>query len=153
MATATREHHIDSIALSAGFTLLEMLVAISILAIGVTTATSSLAVYQRDGKLSRAASSLKLLLERAYCHALATRQELIVTVEPAMVITRTADGSERERLRFKPPIAPELRNNEPQEIHLYPSISASPTTITLRLGKSMCEVIGSLRGRVRTQCL
>jgi hypothetical protein len=91
-------------------------------------------------------------VERAYSHALATRQEMIVSVEPTLARAQTAGGLERELLPFKAPIAPELRNNQPQTIHLYPSISASPATISLRSGKSICEVIVSLRGRVRTQC-
>ena len=136
----------------AAFTLLEALVVISIISITLATATNSLATYQRAQKLSGAASSLRLLIERSYSHALATRQEMRVVIEPTMARALTSADIERERLVFKAPLAPELRNNQTQEIHLYPSLSASPATATLRLGKSTCAVIVSLRGRVRTQC-
>lgn len=136
----------------AAFTLLEALVVISIISITLATATNSLVTYQRAQKLSGAASSLRLLMERTYSHALATRQEMRVVIEPTMARALTSADIERERLVFKAPLAPELRNNQPQEIHLYPSLSASPATVTLRLGKSACAVIVSLRGRVRTQC-
>ena len=152
MDATTRKHDIDPPGLTAGFTLVEALIVMSILTIGLSTAVNHLATYQRDAKLFRVASSVKLLVERTYSHALATRQEMVVTVEPTLARARTASGMERERLAFKAPIAPELRNNQPQEIRLYPSISASPATITLRSGKRACEVIVSLRGRVRTQC-
>ena len=138
--------------MSAGYTLLEVLVALSIISIGLTTAASSLATYQRDQKLSRTASSLRYLIERTYSQALATRQEMLVVIEPSMARALAASGKEEEHLVFKAPLAPELRNNQPHEIRLYPSISASPATVMLRLGKSRCAVIVSLRGRVRTQC-
>jgi prepilin-type N-terminal cleavage/methylation domain-containing protein len=152
MDTSSRRNSKGTFSEVAGFTLLESLVAISIITLGLATAAHSFTAYKRDAKLSRTASSLKLLVERAYSHALATRREMIVLIEPTEAKVQNANGTERERLTFKAPIAPELRNNQPQEIRLYPSISASPATITLRLGKSTCEVIVSLRGRVRTQC-
>lgn len=136
----------------AGFSLLEALVVVSVISISLATATSSLATYQRGQSLSRAASSLRLLMERTYSHALASRQEMLVVIEPTMARALTTSGQEEERLVFKAPLAPELRNYQPQEIQFHPSISASPATVTLRLGKSACSIIVSLRGRVRTQC-
>jgi prepilin-type N-terminal cleavage/methylation domain-containing protein len=136
----------------AGFTLLELLAATSIIAITLATATNSIATYHRGQKLFSAASSLRLLVERTYCHALATRQEMLVVIEPTMARALNNADKEKERLLFKAPLAPELRGNQPQEIRLYSSLSASPTTVTLRLGKNTCAVIVSLRGRVRTQC-
>lgn len=152
MDTSTTRNSKGTFSEVAGFTLLESLVAISIITVGLAATAHSFTAYRRDAKLSRTVSSLKLLVERAYSHALATRREIVVVIEPTNAKAQNTDGTEHERLAFKAPIAPELRNNQPQEIRLYPSISASPATITLRSGKSTCEVIVSLRGRVRTQC-
>lgn len=152
MDTSAKNTQVEPLCKIAGFTLLEVLGALSIISISLTTAASSLASYHREATLSRAASSLRLLVERAYSDALATREEITLIVNPTGAFSYTSAGTELERLPFRAPIEPLLKDDKIQELHLYPSISASPATITLRSGACVCRVIISLRGRTRIVC-
>lgn len=136
----------------AGFTLLEMLTALSIISIGLATAAISLATYQRKTKLSRAASSLRLLVDRTYSRALAAHEEITLLVKPTEAVSLTRAGDALERLPIRAPIEPLLKDTTAQELQFYPSISASPATITLRSGAHVCQVVVSLRGRTRIVC-
>ena len=135
-----------------GFTLVESLVVMTITGIVIGGAVMSLASYRRGSDASHAASSLMLFVERAYARALSTQRELTVVIEPTVATILDEFGAPKERLGFKAPVAPVLKDKTSQEVHLYPSISASPATITLHAGGHACDVIISLRGRVRTQC-
>jgi len=152
MDTSAKNTQVEPLCKIAGFTLLEVLAALSIVSISLVTAASSLATYQRKSKLSRTASSLRLLVERTYSHALATRQEITLVVKPTAAVSLTRAGDTLERLPIRAPIEPLLKDTAAQELNFYPSISASPATITLRSGAHVCQVVVSLRGRTRTVC-
>lgn len=152
MPKTSSNHVNDHCKFSRAFTLLEVLVTLSITGVVLAGATISLARYRRHSGLSRAVLSLKLLVERAYSRALATHQELVMSIEQTAATIQERDGENLERLPFIAPVTPVLKENKPQELRFYPSISSSPATITLRSGTQECSVIISLRGRVRTQC-
>lgn len=135
-----------------GFTLIEFLVASSIISIIATSACISLQAYTEKLYLKREAVKLQLFLERFYATALTFRQRITVMVSEQNVTARDSTTKKLGESTFLKNTTCELPDANPLLLFLHPTITTSPKTITLKRGSSVCRVIVSLRGRIRVAC-
>ena len=135
-----------------GFTLIEFLVACSIISIIATSACISLHAYTEKLYLKREALKLQLFLERFYATALTFRQRITIMLSEQNVIALGPTAQKLGESTFSRNTTCDLPDSNPLLLYFHPTISTSPKTILLKRGASACRVIVSLRGRIRVAC-
>jgi len=134
-----------------GTSILELLLVLSITSILIAASTVSISALRDPLAVQFEANRLRLFLERAYTHAVSNEMPNAVSIGGDNVIL-SSDGSiistykVNRRVIFGPP---EWLH---KPIRFYPTLSASPATITLSTNSYTCSVTLSLRGRTRVVC-
>lgn len=135
-----------------GFTIIEFIVACSLISIVAIAACISIRAYTDKLYLKREAIKLRLFLERFYATALIFRQRITVQVSEKSIAAESATNEELQAYTFLNNTTCLLPGARPLVLFLHPTIATSPKTITLKRGASFCKVIVSLRGRIRVAC-
>ncbi|MFN4896360.1 MAG: Tfp pilus assembly protein FimT/FimU [Pseudomonadota bacterium] len=145
-------HRQNAAAFASGFSLLETLIALSIVA--VLTAVAAPHFANRTSALALQSESHRLLLflERCSSYALTSRS----TVEVA-ISSSTLSALQESKTVIAQHTIRHAAHLEPlpggaSSLFFYPSISASPATLNIIKGKLSCAVVISLRGRIRSTC-
>jgi prepilin-type N-terminal cleavage/methylation domain-containing protein len=146
----TNSHRHDE--LSKGFSLLELLIALGITAVVSTTATVHIRGIQRRSVLRAEATSIQMLLEESYFAALAYQHEVLVHLDRQRVYTLLYPGMMRASHTLRDTVSLVLAPGQNPTLQFYPSISATPATLTLQSHGLVCQIVISLRGRIRTTC-
>ena len=139
-------------ALLKGFSLLELIIALGITAIAGTTATLQISGIHHRSVLRAEATSIQMLLEESYLAALAYQHEVLVHLEAQRVYTSLNHVRTRGSHTLRKNVSLVLAPGQSSTIQFHPSISATPATLTLQSHALTCQIIISLRGRIRTTC-
>jgi prepilin-type N-terminal cleavage/methylation domain-containing protein len=140
-----------------GFSLLEVLVTISIVATTCAIAIPQLASRSARLSLINEATSIRLFLERCQTLALSSRQavEVIISQNKLLAIYQNPAAFSLNPLHtYTLKAGSNIENNKgpSRSIVFYPSISASPDSFTITRSTHSCSIIISLRGRIRHVC-
>ena len=135
-----------------GLSLLEVVAAIAFMGILIGISVPSITTLRNRLYLRGETTAVRQFLERAYGHALASRQPTIVSITHTSLTTHTEREVALERLFLRRNV--EIRRDSVRDgrILFYPSITASPTTLRLARGGQECSIVISLRGRTRVVC-
>jgi type II secretory pathway pseudopilin PulG len=137
---------------SSGFSLIETLITASLIGLMLTLAVPKFGARINRLSLLSETNSLRLFIERFNAYALTSRLTINLAVTSLSITASHQNGEEIGRLDIKHDAHLEPLPGSAKAITLYPTISASPTTITITKGNDSCSVIISLRGRIRSVC-
>jgi len=135
-----------------GFSLLDATLTMGILGIMILAAVNSFSSDARLNHLSTEAHSLRLLMERAYTHALAYQERITIRLNQSNAAVHSSNGKTLERYTYRHGVRLDLKDRTEITVLCNPTISMSPATLRLEKGSSTCSVIISLRGRIRATC-
>lgn len=133
-----------------GFTLLETITVLLIALVLAAISIPNSYLLTESMFISNAANHLARFLERASNLALRTGRDHAVVIERDTF--QLVDKSAAPLSPPKPYRHSAVYEGNPKRIIFRGAASATPTSLRLRRGRSLCEVIVSLRGRVRTTC-
>jgi prepilin-type N-terminal cleavage/methylation domain-containing protein len=135
-----------------GFSLIECLIALGIVGLILAGALPQLSAW-RDSRLLRAeADKIRLTLEHAATLAIASLRTVEVSLNKNSATVRYQDGS-TILVHHRPPslfLAPQGSNRD--VLVFYPTITATPATLSLKSRTLTCSIIVSLRTRVTARC-
>ena len=144
----------------AGFTIIEILITLSVMLVlfGIAVASSAYA-FRRPGIL-RESTALKTTIERAYLHAVqfGVTTKVILKRDGYSIHYVIPPGKKRPgrahdvATALPPTLRLDLRS-PPETIVFYPSGVVSPRTITIAAPKNSCALTLSLRGRITRKCI
>jgi prepilin-type N-terminal cleavage/methylation domain-containing protein len=135
-----------------GFTVMEVVAAVAVMALLVSAALPELKAVIDRGRLNNEALALKLFLERAYVHTLTAREGLEIACAEKELTAEYKSGEVLARHSISRGTTLDVELLANRRLLLHPSIAASPATLTLRRANRTCQVVISLRGRVRVTC-
>lgn len=137
-----------------GFSLLEILITLSLVGLAVTLAVPQFTSASNRLALRSEANSLRLFIERFGAYSLASKLQVNLKISSDSLSATIKDGQiiGTHSIKRGAQITLPMTNGASSSITLYPSISASPTTLVLSRRGSSCSIIISLRARVRTVC-
>lgn len=135
-----------------GFSLIETLLVISLVASLAAIAVPSLAGWLPKHAVRLEARSLQLMLERAYGLAVTRGVPIAVDIASDHVTAATGRGVPIVSRYLRSPITARFKGNEKGPLIFYPSHTASPATILIEGPSYLCLIVISLRGRTRREC-
>lgn len=135
-----------------GFSLLEAMGVVCLLGLLATIAAPSLVEGMRHRALVRDTRALRLLLEEGYAHTLGHQEQLSIHLSPRGAELRALSGHALKRHDLSRDVTLDLSPKTELILQSYPSISFTPQTLTLRSFDTTCDIVISLRGRIRTTC-
>ncbi|MEY4668938.1 MAG: hypothetical protein RL518_1637 [Pseudomonadota bacterium] len=135
-----------------GFSLIEMLLGVSMIASVVAIALPSLAEWIPRHAVRREARAVQLVVERAYTLAVVRSVPVSVQFLPSQIIATSATTAPLFSHPLPASITARIKGNQDSSLVLYPSHTASPATIEVLGPSYRCSVIVSLRGRTRLEC-
>ncbi len=133
-----------------GFTLLETITVLLIALVLTTISIPNSYLLTETAFISSAAHHLASSLERASNLALRTGIDHTVLIERDSFQLMNQNGALLSNTQ--PYRHSAVFEGTPKLIIFRGAASATPASLLLRRGRSQCEVIISLRGRVRTTC-
>jgi len=137
--------------MSRGVSLLETMVVLVLTTTLFGGAVIGLASVRR-GLIVRAESDrLRLLLERAYTLALTSQDSSRVEFVKDRIALWSGDNRVTSYQAARG-VSLEAPPHLTDGIRFYSSHTASPATISIRLGSTVCSLTISLRGRIRATC-
>ena len=135
-----------------GFSLIEILLALSIFGSLAAIAVPSLADWIPQHAVRREARGVQLLLERAYALALTRSIPVSVAITPRRISATVGESTDAFIHNLSAPITARFKGNEKGPLTFYPSHTASPATIVIESPAHLCSIVLSLRGRTRREC-
>ena len=139
---------------SRGVSIIEVLLVMAFIATLSATALPQTVSYLRQRTLLSEATGVRLFLEQLYGYSLSSRHPIKIALTPdSLTVTNRDILGENGGV----PLVYLLHRGVKliptagrfSTLNLYPSISASPTTLTLTLNGESIGVVISLRGRIR----
>ena len=152
---------------SRGFSILELLVCVMILAILAAASVPDLSAKQDRAALAQAVASIEQLASEASLHAQLLASPVVIellTAPKNRALLRVENGRSLqlpqrvalESARFSLAVAASPNDAASDELKstvtYHPNGSASPGTIVLRAGRSACRLVQPLRGILRSEC-
>lgn len=132
----------------AGFTLLELLVVLAILALVYAVAIPTRPASWRGGDVAGAGRELAQDLRTARATAIAQRREVVVALDPAALNYRIDDTAAALPARDVETLGVDLAPGE-RTLRFFPDGSANGATLTLRHGDATATVtVDWLTGRI-----
>ena len=149
-----------------GFSLLELLITLTLMAVLLTIAVPSLRRWQKQLPLEQAASVFQQLAAKVRLDALRNGRPTLLTIDPSgtLLIPTVSQAATREVQTLKLPKGIRLQHWLPPrqqppaflkpdgrlELTFRPDGSATPASLTIRdqAGQSLCLVISRLNGDV-----
>ena len=138
--------------LQAGFSLIEILATLSIIGIVITLAIPQFRSHSTGLALRNEARALQTFLELSAAYALTARATVAITGSDKSTSASQSDGTILYSHRIQHGASLDLLASSALPLYFYPTLSASPATLTLTKNSRTCAVIISLRGRVRSSC-
>jgi prepilin-type N-terminal cleavage/methylation domain-containing protein len=135
-----------------GLSLIETLLALSIISSLAALALPSLAGWIPQHSVRREARAVQLLMERAYALALTRAAPVAVSISPGMIAATVGPSPPVFTYHLRSPVTARFKGNEKGPLVFYPSHTASPATILIEGPTYLCSVVLSLRGRTRREC-
>ncbi|MCB0320503.1 MAG: prepilin-type N-terminal cleavage/methylation domain-containing protein [Bdellovibrionales bacterium] len=133
-----------------GFSLLEMLISLSLLSVLFALSLPQFSKLKRDTAVSESTHRIKLLIEEAILVAQATATKHVVQItQQQVIISRYGAGSPESSISLPPGIT--LFSNS-SSFQIASSGVVQPKRVLVVSDSQYCEIVISLRGRVRTQC-
>ena len=135
-----------------GFSLLEMMIVLATTLILDGTAALTVSTHRRRNILKAEMTAVQLFLEEIYAHALAYQQDLTLSLSPFQMATSQTLGAQRSRYLFRHGVTLALAPTQSKTLQFNSTISATPTTLIFQYHDLRCNLVISLRGRIRLSC-
>lgn len=132
-----------------GYTLLEMILTLAVLTTIMVALAMRLSIVSERLAVRQEASAGRLFLERCYGYAIASQQTIRVKINPSSMISYLVDGTQLALHPVRQGVMLAPASTHRSELALYPSLSASPASLSFSKGGASCSLIVSLRGRFR----
>lgn len=137
---------------SRGFSLLELTVSLALSSILIASAFATIPALLRKQRLCHETQRVQLLIDRARARAVILGLSHSVILDGSHITLYDSFKNFIEMLSLRHGIQLSYSTNISQELFLYPTLSATPATLTLTLGVLSSQVVISLRGRTRIVC-
>jgi prepilin-type N-terminal cleavage/methylation domain-containing protein len=138
---------------SYGFTFLECLLTLAIISIVASLAAFGLLKYANRRTLLLETDRIRLLLEHAAILALTTGDDVGVTLLDGEVAVTPRNSTHSIRYQFPSEIQVKRVGSTSQApLAFYPTITASPTTLSVISTGGACSITISLRTRITALC-
>lgn len=137
---------------SRGFSLLELTISLSLSCVLLASAFVTIPALLRKQRLCHETQRVQLLIDRARTRGLIAGLSHSVLLKDSQIILYDSFSNFIEMLSLRHGIQLSPSTNITQELFLYPNLSATPATLTLKLGTLSSQVVLSLRGRTRIVC-
>lgn len=135
-----------------GFSLLEVMLVLAITLILASSAALTLSANHRHNILKAETAAAQLFLEEIYAYALAYQQNITLSLSPLRIATSQNLGVQRSSYSFRHNVTLDLLPTQSKTLQFNSAISATPTTLTFQYHDRTCDLIISLRGRIRLSC-
>lgn len=139
-----------------GFSLIDALIALSILGVVAVVGAARVTELAARHRLRQGIDELRGVLEEGVMGALQREETLALELGENGGMLQVATGEEAgttlRTVKLPRGVQIDSAGESGSTILFYPSGVASPATVTMRLGGRVCDVVLSLRGRVRTRC-
>ena len=135
-----------------GFSLIETLLALSIIGSLAAIAIPSLAAWIPQHAVRREARAVQLVIERAYTLALIRAVPVSVDISPTQITATAREGAPLFIHKLRAPVTARFKGNEKAPLTFYPSHTTSPATLLIESPAYLCSIVLSLRGRTRREC-
>jgi general secretion pathway protein H len=146
----TRRRGLVSSTAESGFSLVEMLVVLSILSITLVALVPFAGSGRQSGHLDQAAREVALALRNTRASAINTNKDATFTLDASAGFYWSDANNKQMALPKKLAVAIVPNNNLQGQIHFFPDGSASGGTIQLRdLNHSYLIQVEALSGRIR----
>jgi prepilin-type N-terminal cleavage/methylation domain-containing protein len=132
-----------------GYTLLEMILTLAVLTTIIMALAMRLSIISERLAVRTEAAAARLFLESSYGYALASQQTIRVQINPNSMISYLVDGTQLALHPVRQGVALAPASNHRTELALYPTLSASPASLSFSKGGASCSLVVSLRGRFR----
>ena len=129
--------------------MLELAVFTCILSVLFVVSTPTLSKTLTKGAFVREVSNMRYLLAKASLQAGLRSVRILATFDKTRVRLATTSVSILERV-YKEKV--KLVGNQSVQVTFFSGISATPRTISLSDGTHSCNLLVSLRGRIRQSC-
>jgi type II secretory pathway pseudopilin PulG len=139
-------------ALPLGFSLFEVMVVLTITMIIAGGTILAISTFHRRNILKSETFAVQLFLEEIYARALAYQSDISLSLAPTRIATNQALGSQRRSYSLRHGVILVISPTQSKTLQFTSSISTTPATIKLQYHGLTCDVVISLRGRIRTTC-
>jgi prepilin-type N-terminal cleavage/methylation domain-containing protein len=136
-----------------GFSLIECLVTLAILSIAISSGVFALSQYEAKRRLKLTTERLRLTLEQAAIVAITSGEEVEVEILDRAISLRHTNPRLATTYRVPQGISINRQSTTgPTHVTFYPSIAASPATLTVTSAAGTCSVTIALRTRITARC-
>jgi prepilin-type N-terminal cleavage/methylation domain-containing protein len=135
-----------------GFSLLELLLALAMVSILGAISFPALARWHSHALLKSEGTRLSLALEDAYVAALSYGETITVGFDRNVVQTIRSSGAPLATYSPRKGVSVSNKSTDQGNLTFYPTHTATPATVVITSPYGECEVVVSLRGRVRSTC-
>jgi len=143
---------LDTPLMNRGFSLIETLLATSLLAPLEAIAIPSLAGWMTKNQAQIEARAVQLALEQAYVVAVTRGIPVTVAISLRSITASTTSNTLLFAHHLRSPVTARIKGEQKEALFFYPSHTASPATVTIENNAYVCSLVISLRGRIRREC-
>ena len=136
-----------------GYTFIECLLTLSIISVVASLSTLGVLEYSKHRGLLLETDRIRLLLEQAAIHSLASGEEIKINLSDSAITLHRAETVPLITHRLPSDIKVKRMGSSSQAaLAFYPTIAASPTTLSVNSSAGTCSITIALRTRITATC-